>query len=121
RDGVATNVEMLLDHGHPGTQDVVAAPALERAPCCATDRSEQIAPGGIPVAMRAKILAQAIAERRVAGEIVELLEDTRRLVVDDRAVVALGLIEVGEPLPDGCRSSRRVHGVRGRLVPEIEG
>src|SRR5436305_12368938 len=57
---------------------------------------------------------------RIADQIVALLEHAWRLVVDDRAVVALRLIEIAEPLPERCRARGEVDVIGGRLVAEIE-
>ena len=74
----------------------------------------------LPYGVRHEEIVNAGAEGGVADEIVELFENARRLVVDDRAVVALGLIEVGELLPHRRRARRLVDVVRRRLVPQIE-
>ena len=64
--------------------------------------------------------AYAGLERGVAHEILELLQDRWSLVVDDRAIVALGLVEVGELLPERTGPIGLVDGVRRRLGAEVE-
>ena len=83
-------------------------------------RAEQVAPRGVAVCVLADVCAKATTKGRVADEIVELLEDAGRLVVDDRTVVALGLVQIPELLPHGRGSDGCVDRIRRRLVAQVE-
>ena len=89
-------------------------------PAAVPTARKQIAPGRVAERVPLEERPQSRLERRVADEIVELLEHGRRLVVDDRAVVALGLVEIVERLPERARAGGLVHRVRRRLVAEVE-
>src|SRR5689334_8212061 len=114
------NVEMLLNDWNSRTQDVLRAPAREWSMSGRCDGGKQIPPRRVSVAMGDEEIVNPRAERAVTDEVVELFEHARRLVVDDRAVVALRLIEVRQLLPDGRGSGGDVDVVRRRLVAEIE-
>src|SRR4029077_6174762 len=86
----------------------------------APDGGEEVAPRGVAISMRHEKSVNTSAERRVTDEIVELLENTWRLVVDDCAVVALCLVEIAKLLPNGCRTDGQVDVVRRRLVAEVK-
>ena len=60
-------------------------------------------------------------KRFFADEIIELLQHARRLVVHDRAVRTLGLVEIRELLPERRRAGGLIDAVRRRLVALIEG
>ncbi len=62
----------------------------------------------------------AALERGLAHEVIQLLEHAGRLVVHDGAVIALGLIEVGQVLPHGRCSRGGIHVVGCRLVAQVE-
>src|SRR4051812_4317684 len=114
-DASVVDVQLLLDDGHPRTHEVAAAPGGEVAPRSVADRREQLLPGTVPESVRREKIVDAAAECLLTHEVVELLEDTGRLVVDDRAVVALGLVQVRKLLPHRRRAGGRVDVVSGRL------
>src|SRR5687767_5152355 len=117
---VRTRSELLIDDGHSRPEDVLLSPSVQPR-ALGADRGEQIAPRSVPVRVCRKETAHAALKRVGADEIVELLQDGWRLVVYDRAVVALRLIEILEHLPDGRRPARCVDRIRRRLVPQVEG
>ena len=110
RNLAVRDLETLLDDRHARAEDVLLAPVGERlvrgALPMAPSRSRHVA---LPYACATRKSCNAGAERGVADEIVELLENARRLVVDDRAVVALGLIEIARAAARraSCRRSGR--------------
>ena len=80
-------------------------------------RSRQVA---LPNACRSRKARRPARNAESPDEVLELLEHAGRLVVDDRAVVALRLREIVERLPEGSRPGRLVHAVGRRLVAEVE-
>src|SRR5690606_31059603 len=87
---VAAKLESLLHHRHSRTEDELPAPVVQ--PAALGDGAQQVAPGGVAVGVLAEESPDAGAEALWTHEVVQLLEHRRRLVVDDRAVVALGLV-----------------------------
>ena len=103
RDASVAHVHSLRQHRHPGAEDVGASPRIERAARRLSDRVEQVLPGRVRVGVATEEEAHAVAEGALAHEVIELLEDRGRLVVDDRPVVALRLVEVRELDPKRSR------------------
>src|SRR5205085_542224 len=93
-DLAVDNLELLLEHRHAAPQNVLLAPLGERAMRRLSDRAEEILPCRVSVLVRHEKVVHSGTKRGVADEVVELLENSRRLVVDDRAVVALRLVKV---------------------------
>ena len=85
------------------------------------DRGEEILPRGVGVGMPREEQLYPGAKRRIAHQVVQLLQHRRRLVVDDGAVVALGLVEVGKRLPERRRAGGLVDAIGRRLVAQVEG
>src|SRR5207248_8385323 len=87
-------LEPLLDDRHTWAEDVLFAPVVKRLMRGAADSSDQIAPRGAAIRVRPEERLHTGAKRRVANQVVQLLQNTRRFVVDDCAVIALRLIEI---------------------------
>ena len=112
--------QLLFDDRHAGPQDPLRTPRRQVTPRRRTDRGEQIAPGGVAVRVLRAGTDGRRAGRPLADEIVELPQDARRLVVDDRSVVALGLVEIVELLPHRRRAGRGIGAVGHGLVAQVE-
>ena len=121
RDPAFVQRQSLLDLGHPRPQHELTPEVVEVPVRRTRNRAKQVAPRRVGVGMLPKEVLHTAAKRVLTHEVVELLEHRRRLVVDDRTVVALGLIEVAKFLPERRRPRRLVHAVGERLVAEVEG
>src|SRR5205807_7606494 len=103
-DATVGELDALLHNRHPGALEILSAPHGEIAMRRRADGVEELLPRPVAERMRLEEVVHAELERGLAYQMIELLEHTRRLVVHDRAVVALRLIEVRELLPHGSRS-----------------
>ena len=119
-DLAAAQRHALLHLRHPRPEDELAAEVVEGPAPRPADLRQQVLPGRVRVRVAGEEGLHAGAERRLADQVVELLQHRRRLVVDDGPVGALGLVEVVERLPERRGPVGLVHAVGGRLVGEVE-
>src|SRR5690606_11410700 len=83
----------LVDPGRAPGRKILGRPLVEER--------DEVRPGRIAEGVRLQVLAHAVAERVLAEQHLEVPHDDRRLLVDDRAVKAAGLVQVVERLSDG--------------------
>ena len=111
----------LLHDRHARSQDPLRAPRREVTLRRTTHCAQQVAPGRIAVRMAREETTDTQLECRVAHQVVQLPQHARRLVVDNRTVIALCLLQVVQRLPDRCRAGRGIGAVGHRLVVEVKG
>ena len=115
------HADPLFEDRHSRAKDVLPSPVGQRPSGRIADRREQVLPGRVVIGVRDEEAMKSRAKRAVADEVVELFENAGRFVVDDRAVVALRLVEIGKLLPHRRGAECLVDVVGCGLVAEVEG
>jgi hypothetical protein len=100
------------ERGPPALLDPGAAPRRQVRGVRASRMAMRSGHVAFAVLESLEIVAQAVAEDRLAHHLLQLTHHHRRLVVDDRAVHLAGFVQVAQRLPDRIAAGRAIHLVR---------
>ncbi len=106
--------------GRPASSTQARLHAARSSGVRSSSSAIEIRPRRVAEAVRAQVLLQSVAERRLAQDPLELTHDDRRLLIDDRAIERPGLAEVVERLTNRVRARRAVDVVGRGIVREQE-
>ena len=120
-DARAVERKVRVDARHAGAQHILAAERLQRHARCLAHRAEQILPRRVGIGVTLEKEVEAAAKAVLADQERQLLDDAGRLEIDDRAVIALGSVEIVQRLPQGRGAAGLVRAIGLGLYRQEEG